>query len=287
VIGVDVTSTRSDNPVSWTRVFGDNVVLAAGAIESARLLLNSATAKDPGGLGNAHDQVGRHLQAHVYVGAFGSFAETVQDCAGPGPAIATRRFSHDLPGVVGGAMLANDFVKLPIVFFHQALPPELRRWGSGAKAAMRDRYSRTAHITGPVQEIPSPESRVRLSRAHKDRFGLPVAMFSGTIHSATLATGEFVRQRAAEWLRASGAEEVWLAPPPRVDFLSGGQHQAGTLRMGEDDRTSVSNSIGQVHGHNNLWIADGSPHVTNGGVNPVLTILALAYRTASYLVSSS
>ena len=59
--------------------------------------------------------------------------------------------------------------------------------------------------------------------------------------------------------------------------LSGGQHQAGTCRMGNDPKTSVTNRFGQVHEIDNLFIADASLHVTNGGFNPVLTIMALAY----------
>ncbi|MBW7455829.1 GMC family oxidoreductase, partial [Paenibacillus sepulcri] len=66
--------------------------------------------------------------------------------------------------------------------------------------------------------------------------------------------------------------------------LSAGQHQAGTLRMGNDPSTSVTDPIGRIHGYDNLWVSDGSVHVTNGGVNPVLTILALAFRTAENLV---
>lgn len=51
--------------------------------------------------------------------------------------------------------------------------------------------------------------------------------------------------------------------------------------MGEDPRTSAVDPSGRVHGVRGLYVADGSVHVTNGGFNPVLTILALAWRTAS------
>ena len=54
--------------------------------------------------------------------------------------------------------------------------------------------------------------------------------------------------------------------------------------MGEDPRASVVDPWGRVHGHDNLFIADGSVHVTNGGFNPVLTIMALAFRTAEQIV---
>jgi choline dehydrogenase-like flavoprotein len=50
--------------------------------------------------------------------------------------------------------------------------------------------------------------------------------------------------------------------------------------MGDDPETSVTDRTGRVHGHENLFVADGSVHVTNGGFNPALTIMALAFRTA-------
>jgi choline dehydrogenase-like flavoprotein len=56
--------------------------------------------------------------------------------------------------------------------------------------------------------------------------------------------------------------------------------------MGNDPHTSVVNPWGQVHGHDHLFITDGSIHATNGGFNPVLTILALALRTAEHIAQS-
>jgi len=56
--------------------------------------------------------------------------------------------------------------------------------------------------------------------------------------------------------------------------------------MGDDPRSSVTDSWGRVHGHDNLFIADGSLHVTNGGFNPVLTILALAFRVGEGIITN-
>ncbi|PQP88792.1 hypothetical protein CPT76_11040 [Paenibacillus sp. AR247] len=77
---------------------------------------------------------------------------------------------------------------------------------------------------------------------------------------------------------------IWRAVRVRSTGLSGGQHQAGTLRMGDNPATSVTDPTGRVHGYDNLWVSDGSVHVTNGGVNPVLTILALSFRTSENIV---
>lgn len=276
-VGVRIVAVGA-GPAAVREIRAGQVVVAAGAIESARLFLHSASLAEPEGVGNASDQVGRNLQGHVYVGAYGLFDEPVQDGLGPGVSVATLHFGHGLPGVIGGGMLANEFIRLPIVHWYRALAPDDPRWGLPGKAAMREGYLRTSHVQGPIQEIPRSDARVRLSPTVRDRIGMPVAMLSGSLHRESLKAAEALGARAAEWLTAAGARRVWRTGLP--SGLSGGQHQAGTLRMGDDPARSVTDPEGRVHGYENLWVADGSLHVTNGGVNPVLTIFALAWRTA-------
>jgi choline dehydrogenase-like flavoprotein len=260
------------------------VICAGGAIETARLLLNSASPQHPHGLGNPHDQVGRHLQGHYYPAAVGLMPKPVYDGMGPGISTATIQFNHGNSDIIGGAMLADEFITLPVIFWARQLPPDLPRWGMANKHFMRQNYTRVMRVTGPVQEISSPEARVTLDPSVRDRWGMPVARLSGTTHTETVRTAAFMFQRAREWLQASGAIRVWGQPPGL--YLSGGQHQAGTCRMGKDPHTSVVDQWGRVHGHDNLFVADGSVHVTNGGFNPVLTILALAFRTAEHIAQS-
>lgn len=260
------------------------VVLAGGAIETARLLLNSRSPAHPDGIGNAHDLVGRNLQGHYYPTAIGEFAEDIWDGAGPGPSTATCRFNHGNDGVIGGGMLADDFIQLPILFWKWRRDPDVPRWGAEAKTWMSRAYTRVTDVKGPVQEIPAPDSRVTLDPGVTDHWGIPVARLSGAAHPETVRTAAFMYDRAVEWLRASGAVKVWGAPPGR--YLSGGQHQAGTCRMGDDPAISVVDRFCRVHGHDNLYLGDGSVHVTNGGFNPFLTIMALAYRTADHISQS-
>ncbi|MBP1964239.1 GMC family oxidoreductase [Paenibacillus aceris] len=265
------------------QVRAGHVVVAAGAIESARLLLNSASDAEPHGIGNRFGHVGRNLQGHVYSGAYALFDEPVQDGLGPGVSIATCRFAHgNGSGIVGGGMLANEFTRLPLIHWYRALAPDAARWGSAGKETMRESYLRTSHVQGPIQDIPTSESRVRLSPTVKDRFGIPVAQLSGSVHPESLKAAAMLAEQAEAWLWAAQPRQVWRTRPG--GDLSAGQHQAGTLRMGDDPSTSVTDPNGRVHGYDNLWVSDGSVHVTNGGVNPVLTILALAFRTAENLV---
>lgn len=281
VIGVATVRLGENGEPSRAMVRARAVMVCAGAIETARLLLASASPAHPMGLGNAHDQVGRHLQGHYYPTAYGLFDADVHDGRGPGVSIATCDFNHGNDNVIGGAMLADDFVMPPIIFWSQALPPDLPRWGAAAKAFMRDNFRRVLQVKGPVHEIPSPDCRVTLDSSTRDMLGRPVAKLSGTTHPETVRTANYILDKAHEWLRQSGAMATW-GPAQRLQ-LSAGQHQAGTCRMGTDPRTSVTDPYGRVWGHDNLFISDGSIHPTNGGFNPVLTIMALAFRNAAHL----
>ncbi|MCO8126132.1 GMC family oxidoreductase [Acidimicrobiia bacterium EGI L10123] len=263
-----------------------HVVVACGAIETARLLLASRSDHHPGGLGNGTDQVGRHLQGHAFVSAFGTFDHPVVDPDGPGVSIATLDLAHgnaDADGVplVGGGVVANEMVKLPIVHWSWALPPDAPRWGAAAKAAMRDTYRTTGHLFAQVQEVPRPGNRVTLAPDVRDGLGRSVARLTGEAHPETVRTTRHIADRSRAWMEASGARRTWNDRIPTG--LLAGQHQAGTCRMGTDPATSVTDPDGRVHGHDNLWVADASVHVTNGSVNPVLTIMALAHRLAMTL----
>jgi choline dehydrogenase-like flavoprotein len=266
-----------------------HVVVACGAIETARLLLASRSDAHPGGLGNGTDQVGRHLQGHGFGSAFGWYDDEVLDGDGPGATIATLDLAHgaaDLDGrpLVGGGVVGNELRKLPIVHWQWALPPDAPRWGAPAKELMRWSFRRTGHLFAQVQEVPVAANRITLDPGTRDRHGIPVARLAGAAHPETLRTARHLVGRAEAWLAASGATRTWTDPVPTG--LLAGTHQAGTCRMGTDPATSVTDPDGRVHGHDNLWVADASLHVTNGSVGPALTVMALAHRIAGGLLAA-
>ena len=266
---------------AWERsITAAELALAGGAVETVRLLLASPTSQEPAGIGNAHDQVGRHLQAHVYAGAIGVFPDEVEDGQGPGPAIATNDFRHDNDGLVGGGMLANDFVPTPASALTTLQDAGLLpRAGAELVPGLRHLLPRLQRVVGPVQEVTTAHARVTVDARVTDGRGMPVARFAGDVHAEDLRTQAFLTERAREWLEAAGATTVvplgarQLGQGPSI-----GQHQAGTCRMGTDPATSVLDPDGRVWGHSNVVVVDGSALVTNGGVNPVLTIIANAYR---------
>jgi len=261
----------------------DVVVVAGAAIETARLLLNSKSKLFPTGAGNRHDWVGRNLQGHAYSGALGIFEEETYDDIGSGATIAISDFNHGNPGIRGGAVLCNEFIRLPYQFSGQR-PPGAALWGKAHKDFQRQFFKRCVAVNGPVQEMPRFEARVQVDPVVKDHWGIPVARLSGQRHPADIETGRFIAARAEEWLKAAGAVRTWTNLPGTA--ARGGQHQAGTCRMGRDPKTSVTNSYGQLHDIDNLFVADGSLHVTNGGFNPVLTIMALGFRVGHYIAQN-
>jgi choline dehydrogenase-like flavoprotein len=261
----------------------DLVVVSASATESPRLLLNSKSRLFPNGLGNRYDWVGRNLQGHAYTGAMGLMDSDVYDDIGPGASIAICDYNHGNPGLVGGALLANEFIRLPIHFTGMS-PPDMPRWGSAHKEYMRKFYKRSIIVMGPVQEMPVFDARVQVDPHVKDDWGIPVVRLSGQRHPMDHVTAKYVAGKAEAWLREAGAIKTWQRLPG--PGLSGGQHQAGTCRMGDDPKTSVVNAHCQVHDVDNLFVIDGSVHVTNGGFNPVLTIMAIAYRSSEFIAKN-
>ena len=260
----------------------DIVVVSSAAIESARLLLNSRSRLYPNGLGNRYDQVGRNLQGHHYTGAIGYFDFETYDDVGPGASIAVMDYNHGTPGLCGGGMLANEFIRLPIHMVGR-MPPGTPSWGLAHKQAMRHWHKRSIIIMGPTQQIPSANGRITVDASVRDRFGLPVARIEGNVHPHTFDIGDVQARRAEAWLKEAGAintsQMAW-----HPDSVSAGQHQAGTCRMGNDPHSSVVNRNCQLHDVDNVFVIDGSVHVTNGGFNPVLTIMAVAYYASASLV---
>ena len=262
----------------------DLVVVSASATETPRLLLNSKSKLFPNGAGNNNDWVGRNLQGHLYVGASGVLEDEIYEEAGPGACVAISDYNHGNPGLIGGGMLANDFIILPNQFSNMH-PPGEALWGKAHKDYQRRYFKRTVRVVGPCQEIPNFDARVSVDHEVKDAWGIPVCRLSGTRHAYDLQVGEFMTDKAAAIVKEMGATQIIRGGPGRSLWLSGSQHQAGTCRMGNDPKTSVTNRFGQVHEIDNLFIADASLHVNNGGFNPVLTIMALAYWVADAIKS--
>ena len=261
----------------------DIIVISASAAETARLLLNSKSLEFPNGIGNNNDWVGRNLQGHSYTGASGLFDFDILDVTtGPNTTMGVMDYNHHNEGIIGGGLLANEFYMGPYSFSGHR-PHGDPTWGKLHKKFQRDNYTHIGRLFGPIQEMPIFDARVTVAENVKDYWGVPVAAFSGGHHPLDSKHCEFLSNKAEDILKAAGSYRTWRYGGGSGD-QGGGQHQAGTCRMGNDPATSVTDQYGRIHDLENLYIADGSIHVTNGGLNPVLTIMALAFRIGEHIV---
>jgi choline dehydrogenase-like flavoprotein len=268
----------------------DVVVVAASAIETARLLLLSE-------LGN--DNVGRHLMFHHLTSVAALFEEPVHPWRGPtsthtlddliGPFGGAEAGAPELPYVKGGVVELGSGVQL-LEEAKAYARAGLR--GKALKAALRDVALRdhVASMTMIGEDLPQNENRVDLDPAVRDFHGVPAPRIAYTPHRFERAAAAFASRRLSEIVQATGG--AWVASPadagdhPRPGGAHEGQgpfgsaHILGTARMGNDPSTSVTDAFGRLHDVPNVVIADGSVFVTSGGANPTLTIMALALRAA-------
>jgi choline dehydrogenase-like flavoprotein len=261
----------------------DIVVLSASAIETARLLLNSKSRFFPRGIGNENGWVGRNLQGHAYPKAYGIFSEDVYDDLGPGSSVAICDFNHHNPGLVGGGYLANSFFIRPYAFT-DIRPPGAKAWGKEHKEFQRLNYKKVIKVHGPFQEIPRFDQRVEVDPSVRDFWGLPVARLLPSQIDLDTDACNYIAGKAEMWLKETGAYYTWKSPGTSKG-VGAQSHQAGTCRMGKDPKTSVTDKFGRIHATPNLYVADASLHVTNGGFNPALTIMALGYWVGGHIAA--
>jgi choline dehydrogenase-like flavoprotein len=261
----------------------DIVILSASAIETARLLLNSKSKFFPKGIGNDNDWVGKNLQGHAYPKAFGIFENDVYDDFGPGSSVTICDFNHHNPGIIGGGYLTNSFFIRPYAFA-DTRPPGAKLWGKEHKDFQRINYTKVIKVHGPYQEIPRFDQQVDVDLTVKDFWGIPVARLSPSKIETDNEGCNFIAGKAELWLKEAGAYFTWKSPGTSKG-VGAMAHQAGTCRMGNDPKTSVTDKYGRIHSTPNLFVSDASLHVTNGGFNPALTIMAMGYRIGGFITS--
>lgn len=251
------------------------VIVSGYAIETPRLLLNSACAGHEKGLANSSDTVGRYLMAQAGNVILGRFDELVRMYKAPPAHCLTEEFYETDPKRDFARGFAIQTVgPLPIAFAKQMIVAK-GAWGWGLRRTMMD-YNHWAAFGLLGEILPWADNRVELAE-EKDRFGLPVAKVTFNLHDNDKKLIAFGKQKTTDVMWAAGAQEV--VQEARY------AHLVGAARMGEDPRSSVVDKYGRTHDIANLFICDGSILPTQGSANPGLTIQALAARTADYLIS--
>ncbi len=251
------------------------VIVSGYAIETPRLLLNSACPGFENGLANSSGTVGKYLMVQIGNVVAGRFHDLVRMYKAPPAHALTEEFYETDPKRDFARGFAIQTVgPLPIAFAKQMMVAK-GAWGWGMRRVMMD-YNHWAALGVLGEILPWEDNRVELAN-ETDWRGLRVAKVTFRLHDNDKKIAKFGVQKTTEILYAAGAEEV--VEEPRYAHLVGG------ARMGKDPRSSVTDSFGRTHDIPNLFICDGSLLPTQGSANPGLTIQALAARTADYLIS--
>jgi choline dehydrogenase-like flavoprotein len=255
----------------WRFQRAKNVVVAGYAIETPRLLLNSADLRHPDGLANGSGLVGRNLMVQANQAVWGTMEEEVRWYKGPPSLSLTEHWNYEDKGkdFFGGyCYMAQG--PLPVTWAG-ILAGSRGLWGQ----ALRDEMEKYNHAVGVkiVGEI-MPDERNQVTLANEtDEFGLKLARVTFGYGDNDRKLIRHSMQAMRDCLDAAGARDLW-------DQEDDTCHLNGTARMGGDPRTSVVNADCRSWDIPNLWICDGSVFPTVGGVNPSLTIQAIALRTA-------
>jgi len=262
------------------------VILALGAIESARLMLLSRSPLHPDGLGNSSGLVGKNATFHEYLFAVGLFDQEIDDPLHgwtgnyiSGGSLQFYETDHDR-GHIGGCIIAASQTCHPINWVFPGRP----QWGEALKDADRNYFNYAMKIGLILHDLPVEKNRVDLDPTVKDAWGLPVARITHKPHSNDVAMGKWQVDKNVEILEAAGARKTI---PVYLEEMTGNTcHQHGTARMGFDASTSVLNEWGQSHDVDNLFVLDGSGFPTATGVNPTLTMMANTWRCADYIIDT-
>jgi choline dehydrogenase-like flavoprotein len=255
----------------WRFQKAKNVVVAGYAIETPRLLLASANGQHPDGLANSSGLVGKNLMVQSNQAVFGVMEDEVRWYKGPPSLTITEHWNYDDRKDFHGGYCWMAQGPLPIEWV--GIQTSARGlWGQ----ALRDEMAKYNHQVGLKmvgEMLPNEANRVTLDE-ETDQYGLRVARITygwGENDKAMIAHALDQMQTSLELV---GARDIFR----QTDDTN---HLAGTARMGFDARTSVVNSDCRSWDVPNLWVCDGSIFPTTGGVNPSLTITAIAMRTAS------
>ncbi|MHB2207900.1 GMC family oxidoreductase [Methylobacterium sp. CM6257] len=255
----------------WRFQRAKNVVVAGYAIETPRLLLMSANPEFPDGLANSSGLVGRYLTVQGNQAVWGVMDEEIRSYKGPPSLAITEHWNYEDRGKdFHGGYCYMSQGPLPALWGNtQATAHGL--WGEALVSEMQ-RYNHVAGLKVVSEYMPQARNQVTLSDV-ADQYGLPVAHITYSWCDNDKAMNRHALRFMHQALEAAGGREIWEQENDTC-------HLNGTARMGDDPRTSVVDADCRAWDIPNLWICDGSVFPTVGGVNPSLTIQAIACRTA-------
>ena len=272
-----------------------SVVVACGACESARLLLNSKSATHPNGLANGSGHVGRNLTDSVgyplgaHIPALEELPRHNSDGMG-GMHVYIPWWLWDAKNKEfprGYHVEISGGFHMPATGSFNRECREHEGYGKELKDFIHRRYGAYVSFAGRGEQIPNEQTFCDIDPDVVDQYGIPVLRFHFQWTDAELRQAQHMHDTFQSILETMGGKVT----KPRPNFMAGegismgGEiiHELGTIRMGSDPGSSVLNKYCQAHEVKNLFVADAAPFVSNPDKNPTLSIIALAWRTAEYL----
>jgi choline dehydrogenase-like flavoprotein len=254
----------------WRFQKARNVVVAGYAIETPRLLLNSSSSRFPDGLANSSGLVGKNLMAQSNQAVWGVMDQEIRWYKGPPSLAITEHWNYEDAGKdFDGGYSYMSQGPLPQLWANTQMSAH-GLWGDKLISEM-EKYNHQVGLKIVGEMLPQERNRVTLTD-EKDQYGLPVPRVTYAWSDNDKRLINHAIKFMTESLRAVDAREVWAQDDDTC-------HLNGTARMGDDPRSSVVNADCRSWDIRNLWICDGSVFPTVGGVNPSLTIQAIACRT--------
>jgi choline dehydrogenase-like flavoprotein len=284
------------------------VVVAGGACESARLLLNSKSGKFPQGIANSSGAVGKYLMDSTGTSVTG-FIPKLMDS-----------IPHNEDGV-GGMHLYTpwwldnkklDFPRgyhielgggrrMPNAGFGSGIhnytsvevagqPHAFGGYGRGLKEDYRRLYGATVNFAGRGEMVPNADSYCEIDPTVVDKWGIPVLRFHYKWSDYELNQVKHMQETFRAIIQEMGGTPTSPMPTKEEGYgiAAGGRiiHEVGVTRMGNDPSTSVLNKNCQAHDVKNLFVADGGPLPSQADKNCTWTILALSMRTAEFIADA-
>jgi choline dehydrogenase-like flavoprotein len=280
--GVEVLDAETNKTYEY---FAKIVFLNASTINSAWILMNSATDVWDGGLGSSSGELGHNLMDHhLGVGASGR-VEGYEDKYYFG----RRANGFYIPRFRNLSGDKRDYIR---GFGYQGSASR-EGWsrdiaemniGASFKDALTEPGSWQMGMGGFGETLPNHDNKVTLDKTKKDKWGLSVVAIDAELKDNELKMRKDMENDAKEILEAAGVKDVrtYSANP----FLGRGIHEMGTARMGHDPKTSVLNKWNQVWDAKNVFVTDGSFMTSSACQNPSLTYMAMTARAANYAVEA-
>lgn len=281
VSGVRVVDGQTKQALEFR---GKTFFLCASALESARILLNSATPEFSTGLANSSGELGRNLMDHVMGGGAQGIVpgnENKTEFGNRPNGIYVPRFQNvksKNPSFVRGYGYQGGA-------YREGWQRGMNATGFGVdfKNALRKPGLWHMSFYGFGECLPNRENFIEIDKEKTDAWGVPTLKIHCAFGDNEKALLQDMALQASEMLVAAGATEIRPVienNPPGLTI-----HEMGTARMGKDPNTSVLNEHNQAHDVKNLFLTDGACMASSSCVNPSLTYMALTARACDFAIS--